>query len=63
MLEIDECPFRPEPPRELLAGDDVTGVLEHHAEDLERLLLETDAVLPFPQLAGADVELEGFETE
>ena len=58
VFEVNECSLRPETLRQLLARDHVARSLEHHAEDFERLLLEPDAFLPFPQLAGAHVELE-----
>ena len=63
MLEIDKGAGRPESPRELLARDHVAGALEHHAQDFERLLLQTNAVCPFPQFAGPDVEFKGIEAQ
>ncbi len=63
MLEVNKGPLWPETTGEFLAGDDVTRAFQHQAEDFERLLLETDAVLPLSQLPGAHIELERFKTE
>ncbi len=61
MLEIDERPIGPQPLRQLLASDDVARAFEHHPENLEGLLLQTDQVLALPQLARAYVEFERFK--
>ena len=62
VFEIDEGATGPEPLPELVTRDQVAPALEHHQEDLEGLLLQSDpprTVLQFPR---AHVQLEGSET-
>jgi len=61
VLEIDERPVRPESLRQLLARHDVTGMLEQHPEDLEGLILQSNARFASAQLARTEVELEHVE--
>ncbi len=63
MLKVDERTIGPEARAELLARDDVAGTLEHHAQDLERLILQAHAGFSLSQLARAHIELEGAEAK
>ena len=58
MLEIDEGSIGPQALAELVTSDHVAGALEHHTENLERLLLEPDAATVLAQLARTNVQLE-----
>ena len=62
VLEVDERPCRPETLPQLLARHDLARPLDHHRENFKRLILKPDADSPFPQLARAQVDLEGAES-
>jgi hypothetical protein len=51
VLEIDERPVGPQPIAQFVARDDRAGTVEQQLQDLERLLLQPDARISFPQLA------------
>src|SRR5258705_5601927 len=61
VLEIDERAGGPEPLAQLFARDQLTGPLEHHRQNFERLFLKSDADSTFAQLAGAQVHIERSE--
>jgi hypothetical protein len=63
VLEVDERPIGPQALAQLVPRDDVAATLEHHAKDLEWLILQTDSRGARPQLARTDVELERTELE
>ena len=63
VLEVHERPFGPQPLRQLLAGHDIAGAFEHHAQDFEWLLLQAYPFGSVAQLARANVELERVEAE
>ena len=62
VLEVDERSRRPEKLAELLAHHNLARPIDHHRENLKRLILKPDADSPFPQLARAHVDLEGAKS-
>ena len=63
MLEVDKRVVGPQPLAERVAGDDLTGLFEQHREQLQGLLLKVESHARFPQLAGAQIELEDAEPD
>ena len=63
VLEIDEDVGRPEPALELLAGDDLTGMLEQGGEHLERLVAQPDADAALEEQTGRQVDREVAEAK
>jgi hypothetical protein len=61
VLEIDERAGGPEPLAQLFACDELTGPVEHHRQNFERLFLQSDSHSALAQLARAQVDLEGSE--
>src|SRR5262249_51276055 len=61
VVEIDERVRWPQPRSEVLALDDLIGMLEQNREQFQREPLNRDALAALPQFAGCDVEFE--ETE
>ena len=59
VLEVDERACRPEALPELLSRHHFARPLEHHRENLERLILKPDADAALSQLARAQIDLEG----
>jgi hypothetical protein len=59
VLEVDECPGRPQPLAKLFARHHVAWPFEHHRKYFERLILKPDADSALPQLARAQVDFEG----
>ena len=63
VLEIDECPLRPEALAQLLAADDLARPLEQGSQNAERLLLERDAEAALAELSRSEIDLEGAEPD
>ncbi len=63
VLEIHEGIFTPQLLLQFLTRDQFAGTLEQKGEDLEGLRLQADAAARFAQLACAQVEFEGANTE
>ena len=61
MLEIDRGPVRPQPLADVLAGDDVAGLLEHQRQQLKGLLLQADGIAAAAHFAQAHVDLDTAE--
>ena len=58
VVEVNERALWPEALSQLLPRDDVPRTLQHHGENLERLILKPDANAALSQLAGAKIHLE-----
>ena len=59
VLEVDEGAGRPQALAQFFARHHLARTLEHHRENLERLILKPDADASLPQLARAQIDLEG----
>ncbi len=62
VLEVDERSRRPQTLAQLIARHDLARTLDHHRENLEGLILKPDADAALPQLARAQINLEGSES-
>ena len=63
VIEIHESVCGPECFLDLLASDDLAGVLEQHRQDLEGLFLKTNSQAVLAQFASAKIQLENPKTE
>jgi hypothetical protein len=63
MIEIDEGVCWPESVAKLFSCNHLAGMLDQHAQDLERLLLELQLESILAQLACRNVYLEGSEPQ
>jgi hypothetical protein len=63
VLVVDERVIGPEPLAKFFACHDLSGLLEEHREDLERLAGQPQLQAALPQFPGADVDLEGTELD
>jgi hypothetical protein len=63
VVEIDKGICWPESAAKLFSGNHLAGMLEKHAQDLERLLLKLELESILAQLACRNVYLEGSEPQ
>jgi len=63
MAEIDEGVGSPQAVPKLVTGHRLTGPLEQHRQDSERLLLKSQPDAALPQLAGSKIDFQDAETE
>jgi hypothetical protein len=63
VLEVYRRSVGPQPGPNLVPRHDIAGLLEHHGEDLERLLLQPHERRAFAKLARAEIDLEIVETQ
>jgi hypothetical protein len=62
MVKVNESVRGPKSGPKLLAGDDLTRILEQDGQDLEGLVLELDLLAVLAQFGGGKVGLENTET-
>ena len=63
LVEVDERPFGPEVPPNVVAGDRTAGLLCEENEDLERLRLQPDSLSVAAKLFRLEIQLEVAEGE
>ena len=63
VIEIHESVCGPERFLNLLASDDLAGVLEQHRQDLEGLFLKPNSQAVLAQFASSKIQLENPKTE
>jgi hypothetical protein len=63
MIEIHESIGRPQASPKVFPGDDFTGTLEEHGQDLKGLLLEANLETVSAKLASAKVYLKGSKAD
>src|SRR5579872_3297280 len=63
VVELDHGIIRPQRLADLVAEHHVTGMLEHHEKNAERLLVQPDLDALLAQFGRANIELEGAEPD
>jgi hypothetical protein len=63
VIEIDKGVGRPDFFPQLVAGDDLAGILQQRREDLKGLFLEPDASAVFAQLSGSQVNFKNAKAQ
>lgn len=61
MFGVDESAVGPELASDLVAGEQLAGAIEKHAENLEGLGVEAEADALAAELAGGGIGFEGSE--